>query len=403
MNAMKGIRVLDLTMGIAGPSAGMMCAQYGAEVTKIEPPNGDWGRVVGQRQGDLSPYSTVYNRGKRSLAIDLKDPEGRAIVANIAQEADVVLESFRPGVMKRFGLDYESVRAGNPRVIYLSVTGFGDRGPMVERPATDIVMQSFSGFMTMNKSDDGTPRRLNIPIIDITTGLYAYQAIATALLGRERGGTGQFIDCSLMKAALTLQAPRMVEYVLEGGLGIYPPWAPSGVVPTRDSFLAIGVMHDHHFVALCKVLGREDLPENPDYATRACRFEHRHALMKIVGDEFQKYDTQDLSERLANVEILNTQPLDYGQLLDHPQVHEMNAVTWVRQDGYEQDMPAVHIPGTPPVDPAAPVFQAPHIGQHSIMALKSWGVEQETIDRLIERGTVLQHQAAETDTASASS
>lgn len=391
MNAMTGIRVLDLTMGIAGPSAGMMCAQYGAEVTKVEPPSGEWGRLVGQRQGDLTPYSTVYNRGKRSLAIDLKDPEGQAIVLKIAQEADVVLESFRPGVMKRFGLDYESVRTSNPQVIYLSVTGFGDRGPMVDRPATDIVMQGFSGFMTMNKGEDGTPRRLNIPIIDITTGLYAYQAIATALLRRERGGPGQFIDCSLMKAALTLQAPRMVEYVLEGGLGIYPPWAPSGVVPTRDSFLAIGVMHDHHFVALCKVLGREDLPENPDYCVRARRFENRGSLMKIIREEFQKYSTEDLSARLAEVEILNTRPLDYGQLLEHPQVKEMNAVTWIRQDGYEGDMPAVHIPGTPAVDSEAAEFQAPHIGQHSTTELQSWGVEQETIDRLIKRGVVLQH------------
>src|SRR5437016_1950058 len=145
MKALTGLSVWNLSMGVAGPHAGMLCAQYGADVIKIEPPvKGDWGRIIGRQYGDLSAFFVQYNRGKRSLAINLKDPQAKAIVSEMAGKADVILENFRPGVMQRLGLDYASVRERNPRVIYLSVTGFGQVGPMTRLPATDIVMQAFS-------------------------------------------------------------------------------------------------------------------------------------------------------------------------------------------------------------------------------------------------------------------
>ncbi len=157
--ALKGLKVLDLSMGVAGPHAGMLCARYGADVVKLEPLHGDWGRTLGPAQGDLSAYASTYTRGKRSLALDAKDKNARAVLKEYASRADIIIEAFRPGVMKRFGLDYETVRKANPRVIYVSVTGFGPTGPMSDRPATDAVMQGFSGFMNLNKDRSGIPQR----------------------------------------------------------------------------------------------------------------------------------------------------------------------------------------------------------------------------------------------------
>ncbi|HKK31465.1 MAG TPA: CoA transferase, partial [Alphaproteobacteria bacterium] len=181
MRAFEGIRVFDATQGVAGPHCAMLLAQHGADVVKLEPMAGDWGRAIGKKHGEHSAYGLAVNRGKRSIAVDLKNPEGVAIAKRLAAGADVVLESFRPGVMGRFGLDYASVKTGNPSVIYLSVTGYGQEGPYSKRPVTDSVIQAYSGWMSINKDKDGLPQRISIIAVDVMTGLYAFQAVAPAL------------------------------------------------------------------------------------------------------------------------------------------------------------------------------------------------------------------------------
>jgi len=179
--AYLGLRVVDLSQGVAGPHCGMLFALNGADVVKVEPPEGDWGRGIGKRHGDFSAYGVVFNRGKKSLALDLKRPEGRDVVARLVAHADVVVENNRPGVLARFGLDYTRVRAANPDVVYVSVTGFGQEGPNRDLPATDSILQAYSGLMSVNKDATGMPQRIGVLVIDVVTGLYAHQAAAAAV------------------------------------------------------------------------------------------------------------------------------------------------------------------------------------------------------------------------------
>ncbi len=188
--AFDGINVLDFSQGVAGPHATMLLAQHGANVMKVEPLAGDWGRALGAVYNDHCAHSIAFNRGKRSLAMDMKNPDALAVARRIAEKADVIVEAFRPGVMAKFGLSYDQVKAVNPNVIYLSVTGFGQSGPNSNRPVTDAVIQAYSGLMTVNRDKDGIPQRLNMIPIDVTTGLYAFQALSAALMRKFRYGTG---------------------------------------------------------------------------------------------------------------------------------------------------------------------------------------------------------------------
>ena len=225
--AYDGITVLDFTQGIAGPHASMLLALHGADVIKIEPPEGDWGRALGEIKGDHCAHSVAFNRGKRSIALDLKSPDGIAVVKKLAAKADVVMESFRPGVIQRLGFGYEDVKKVNPKVVYCSVSGFGQTGPFSKRPTVDGLIQAFSGMMVMNKMPDGTPWRQGMIAVDVTTGLYTFQALAPALMRQFRFGEGCYIDSSLMRSAAAFQGAKLMEWVFSKGA---PPvlYMPAG-------------------------------------------------------------------------------------------------------------------------------------------------------------------------------
>ena len=279
--AFTGLKVLDMAQGVAGPHCGLLLAQHGADVVKLEPLNGDWGRALGKRYGDLSAFGAVYNRGKRSIAVDLKDEAGLAVARKLAEEADVILESFRPGVMARFGLDYATIAKANPSVVYLSVSGYGQEGPYSKQPVTDSVMQAFSGLMSVNKDDRGVPQRIGVIAIDVFTGLYAFQGVAPALYRRSRTGKGAHLDVSLMQSALAFLSAKMIERHMEGPeptlLG-----APLGTYETADGFLNMNARRDPHFKALMGLIGRPELAEDPRYVTADDRVANRVALDEVV-------------------------------------------------------------------------------------------------------------------------
>jgi crotonobetainyl-CoA:carnitine CoA-transferase CaiB-like acyl-CoA transferase len=204
----EGLKVVDLSQGVAGPHCGMLFALYGANVVKVEPPDGDWGRAIGKRHGDWSAYGIAFNRGKRSVALDLRRAEGRDVVAQLVARADVVIENNRPGVLARYALDYAHVREANPDVVYVSVTGFGQEGPNRDLPATDSILQAYSGLMSVNRAADGMPQRISVLVIDVVTGLYAHQAAATALYRRATRGGGRHVTVSLMDAIGAVQAGK---------------------------------------------------------------------------------------------------------------------------------------------------------------------------------------------------
>ena len=393
----SGIKVFDATQGVAGPHATMLLAQYGAEVTKIEPLEGDWGRTLGKMYGDLCAHAITFNRGKKSLALDLKNEQGKAIAQRLAREADVVVESFRPGVMGRFGLGYDEIKQHNPKVVYLSVTGFGQTGPNSKLPVTDSVIQAFSGWMTLHRDAEGTPMRSGMIAVDVMTGLYAFQALATAIIRQIRFGKGAYIDCSLMQSAAAFQSAKVMEYFLEHG---EPQvlYVPVGTMKTKDGYLNVTAMREHHYTALCKVLGRDDLAKDPRYDTREKRIEREKELMPIVRGEFLKNTTEHWAKALTEAGVMNAKVNTYQDFMDDPHVKAVNALAWVEHQGLGT-IPMANIPGLPPIRQGSELAECPHTGQNTVEILKRNGFGDGEIQELLARKAIgvepPQKQAAE--------
>ena len=237
--ALAGLKVVDLSQGIAGPYCAMLLAQYGAEVIKVEGiGDGDWARTLGTRYGTHSAYSIIGNLGKKSIAVDLKTDAGKQVVWRLLEGADVFLEGFRPGVIQRLGFDYKSVAAREPRLLYLSISGFGQTGPLSSRPAMDPVLQAYTGLMNENRGEDGIPHRVPVIVVDMSTALYAFQALSAALYARRDETRGRYIDVSLMQAATALQSIRLMACHLEGGV-MKPGGAPGGVFRIADGWMSM--------------------------------------------------------------------------------------------------------------------------------------------------------------------
>ena len=266
----RGIRVLDFGQGIASPYCGALLAAHGADVIKVEPPEGDWSRRLGTTYGRHTAISSVFNRGKRSLCLDLKSPDARAVAQRLAADSDIFIEGFRPGVAARLALGYEELSQTNPRLIYLSISGFGQVGPSAVRPCSDSVAQAFAGLVSINRGDDGIPHRVGAPISDVATGAYAFQAIGTALFARASIGTGRWIDVSLTQTTAALLGHKFAEFMLEGGA----PRAlnvPAGTYRSKDGWLMVTLVNEPQYRRLCAVLGRDDLAADPRFADFAKR------------------------------------------------------------------------------------------------------------------------------------
>jgi len=377
----SGLKVFDATQGIAGPHCSMLLAQYGADVIKMEPLDGDWGRTLGKLYDDFCAHAIAFNRGKRSIALDLKNEKGRAVAQKFAYEADVVLESFRPGVMARFGLDYETVRKHNEDVIYLSVSGFGQTGPYNTLPVTDSVIQAFSGLMSINRDERGAPQRIGMIAIDVMTGLYAYQAVASAMLKRFRFGGGRNIDCSLMQSAAAFQAAKIMEHYLEGGAPMVL-YMPIGTMKTADGHINITAMRDRHYVSLCKVLNLEELIDDPRFDNRDKRVERADELMPLIRAEFTKRTTDEWAKLLTDAEVMNAPIATYDDFMADPHVKAFNSIVYSAHQTVGK-LPLVNIPGLDPIDPAAALAECPHIGQHSEEILAEAGYDAAEIGALI--------------------
>ena len=375
-----GLKVFDATQGVAGPHCALLLAQHGADVVKVEPLGGDWGRALGKTFGDHCAHSLAFNRGKRSIALDLKHPEALAIAQRLAREADAVLESYRPGVMDRLGLGYEAVRRDNPGTVYLSVTGYGQTGPYRDRPVTDSVIQAFSGWMSINRDHEGTPQRIAIIAIDVMTGLYAFQALAPALYRKALKGTGCYLDISLMQAAAAFQAAKIVEYQLEGEapqvLGV-----PVGTFKARDGYININARRQGHYQALSAWLGRADLASDPRFATVAARFTNATALMAILKPLIESHTVAELTRACADGDILHAPVATYGDLMADAHVKAVGAIAWLEHSGVGA-IPMPNIPGTTPITPDGPMRHSPHLGEHTRDVLRGLGYRDPDIEAL---------------------
>ncbi len=381
----RDLRVLEFSQGYAAPYCAMMLAQYGAEVIKLEPPRGDWSRGVGKPAGDHTALSIVANIGKKNLALDLKSSEGKALAKRLADESDVVVEAGRPGVAARLGLDYAAVRADNPGVIYVSVSGFGQTGPYIDRPGTDIVLQSFSGMMSANIGpEDGIPHRTGHLTVDHTTGLYAFQAVAAALYGRRDSGEGRFIDVSLMTSTASLLAPMIVDYHLQDGTPRIAN-APTGSYQTKDGWVAFALIKEEHWARLCQCLARDDLAADPRYRTFASRAENLEALMPILRAILRLKTTAEWKVLFEQHDLLFNPINNFGDWLADEQVHATGAAPLLTQP-HAGPTPIVQIPGTAPLTDGDPRGQAPRIGAHSREILARLGLDDAEIEGLAAKG-----------------
>lgn len=395
--ALSGLNIVDFSMGVAGPYATALCAQHGANVTKIEPRHGDWARSLGRRHGDASTYFAIYNRGKKSIVIDLKTEEGRKIALSAAANADVVVESFRPGVMAKLGLDYASVRALNPKAIYVSISGFGQNGRRSRLPGVDSVAQGYSGFISLSKDANGRPVKVDMVIMDIVTGLYAYQSILTSVIHRYSGNTsGHYIDCSLLQSALALQACKLAEHELDGGgQSLY---APLGVYETADGYMTLSVNEDDAFERFSKAVNLPELQDEQLYATKDGRREYKDEINASCARMLKEKTTREWIDIFVAHEILHAPVWDYDDVLKDEDIMHSGYIARVQQGGMDHPIPYSLPPG---VDPGhLQAMDAPHLGEHTKELLLGWGFSPEQIDKALSDGSAVQRPQAEPGAAS---
>lgn len=381
----RGLRVLDFGQGIASPYCGALLAAYGADVVKVEPPEGDWARRLGTTHGRHTAISAVFNRGKRSLCLDLKSPKGLEIAQGLASRADVFIEGFRPGVAARLGLGYDALSRGNPKLIYLSVSGFGQSGPYANRPCTDSVAQAFAGLVSVNPGTDGLPHRVGTPISDVATGAYAFQAVATALFARMTVGKGRWIDVNLTQSTAALLGHKFAEFMLEGGA----PRAlnvPAGSYQTRDGWLMVTLVTEPQYQRLCATLERDDLATDPKYSDFAKRADAAAALTAEVRDAFLKRTTDDWLARLHAADIIADRILDPGAWLANAHVAATKGAICKDTPGVGQVF-AARTSGTAG-DLEDQLSPAPDIGQHSREVLRDNGFGDDDIEAWIGSGAV---------------
>ena len=383
---LAGIRVIELARVLAGPWAGQMLADMGADVIKVESPDGGddtraWGPpFVESKDGDnlSAAYYHSTNRGKRSITVDLKSDEGRETVRRLVKTADVVIENFKRGGLEKYGLDYQSLRALNPKLIYCSITGFGQTGPYADFAGYDYIVQGMSGFMSITGEPEGQPMKAGVAVADIFTGIYSVTAIQAALIHAMRTGQGQHVDMALLDVQSAVLANQNMNYLMSGNAPVrlgnaHPNISPYEVVPTADGFLILAVGNDGQFRRLCKILGIETVADDERYATNKARVAHKVEVRQLVSTETLKWLKRDL------LTACESNAVPAGPINS---IEEMFADPQVQARGLRVDLEAADgtiIPGvrTPIVLSETPLHYnrpSPRLGEH----------QQEVLAELIE-------------------
>ncbi|MCL8208793.1 MAG: CoA transferase [Actinomycetia bacterium] len=393
MAALEGIRVLDLTQIMAGPFCTRLLADYGAEVIKIERPEGG---DDARRMGFVSPTGEslsfiAMNRNKLGIAVDIRRPEGQDILWRLIHTADVLVENFRPGTMERLGFGYEAVHRVNPRLIYCSISGFGQTGPYRDRGGFDLVAQAMGGIISVTGTPEH-PAKAGVPLSDLNAGLFASHAILVALVARGRTGEGQWIDTSLLEGAIAYTIWESLEYWATGvppvGLGTaHRNSAPYQTFFTRDGSIAIGAANQRNWERLARALGRDDLLADPRFADNLRRLEHRAELEAELAPTLATKTTDEWLAILDEAGVPAGPVLRLDQVYQHPQVKaramEIVIDHPVAGPTHEIGMP-VKLSGTP----AAVYRPAPLLGQHTFQVLRGLGYAEDQL-RAWEQGGII--------------
>ena len=395
---LAGLKVLELARVLAGPWAGQVFADLGAEVIKVESLAGDETRRWGPPSIDNgdgtrdAAYFHATNRGKRSIAIDFAKPEGQEIVRKLARHADVVIENFKVGGLKKFGLDYESLRAIHPAVIYCSITGFGQDGPYAPRPGYDFMIQGMGGIMDLTGPPDGEPQKIGVAYADIFTGVYSVVAIQAALAHRERTGQGQHIDMALLDTQVAVLANQAMNYLASSTsprrLGnAHPNIVPYQVFAVADGHVVVAVGNDGQFRNLVTLLGAPELAENPLAATNEARVANREALVPQLARLIAKFSRDELLARLEKVNVPAGPINNVEQVFADPQVIH-RAMLIELPHGGGGAVPSVRSPIRMSESPTVHARAAPMLGEHTAEVLAEVGYDADDVDRLAGAGVI---------------
>ena len=374
---LSGVRVLDLTRVLSGPFCTALLGDLGADVIKVEAPEGDTIRTSGAIKNGLSGYFAQFNRNKRSIRLDLRKAEGREILARLIGESDVLVENFRPGVLDRMGFSAERLKALRPSLVSCSINGFGGTGPYRDRPAFDFIAQALSGFMSVNGRADDPPLRSGLPLSDLIAGLYAALSIAAAIPRARATGVGQQTEVSLTNGMVSMLSYIATNYFASGTVpprsgNDHPIAAPYGLFPTRDGEIAIAPPDDMFFGRLADVLGMPDLKTDPLYATQSGRVTNRLRINALVGGKLAAYTTAHWVETLNAAGVPCGPVNTVEKVFEDPQILAQEMVMDVEHPGHG----LVRMLGFPmklSETPCRVRLPAPGLGEHTDAILTALG------------------------------
>ncbi|MGY3494283.1 CaiB/BaiF CoA transferase family protein [Bradyrhizobium sp. USDA 4502] len=384
-----GIKVLDVSQGFAGPYCGGILARGGASVIKVEPPSGDWARTIGGAIDGHTAFSLVPNIGKRAVCVDGATAQGREILVELARNADIVIQNFRPGAVERLQIADHQLRPDNPGLIYVSILGFG-QGPYERRPATDTIIQGFTGMMMMNRDGHGAPRRIGMLAVDTAAGVYAAQQVGAALYRRLTGRGGRHIKVSLVEVAAAFQAMPIVEDALrQRGQPNVPLSVPIGTFATSDGHINLSCVSNAMFQGICKAIGKADWITDPRFATEAGRLNHAGEITAEVSRILMGATSAHWIDEFERQDVLCGPVQDYRSFLNNGHVRGLGLEATL-QGGAFEGLPLTLLPGTAAAGTRLP--GPPRLGQHTREVLTERGYSQSRIDRLVRDGTIIEAQ-----------
>ncbi|WP_019929622.1 CaiB/BaiF CoA-transferase family protein [Nocardia sp. BMG111209] len=391
--ALTGIRVIDAATMVAGPLGASLLADFGADVIKVEPIDGDESRTFGPGRDGMSGVYSGVNRNKRALALDLRTAAGRELFHELCATADVLIENMLPAVRERFGLTAEQLRERHPHLICLNVSGYGDSGPLAGRPAMDPVAQALTGFMEATGVPGGMPVKAGPPVADSAAGYLVALAALVALFAKQRTGEGQSGSVSLVGALFHLQTPWLGQYLLAdyvqakagNGSNFY---APYNAYATRDGgAVHVVAFNDRHFGKLARAIGAGELLDDPRFAAAADRLANREALDTALAPWFAEHDRDDVVALLCAHDIICAPILDYREAVDHPQIRALDLVVDITHD----ELGPLRVPGLPVKLSGTPgrVHRPPtSLGEHTTEILGDLGCRNDRIEALRADGVV---------------
>lgn len=388
MKILEGITVIDLSHWGAMPTCSMILADLGANVIKVEGPYGETGRYVLH-----GAFNATLNRNKRAISVNLKTPMGKEIMRKLASQADVFLENFAPGAIERMGFGYGEISILNPRIIYASISGFGQTGPYKNLSGLDVVAQAMSGIMMVTGEPDRLPARIGTSLIDLGTGVYCAMAVLSALLHREKTGKGQRLDLALLDVAIFYMSQYVADYSISGDIpqrhGTVLPWlAPYQVFQTSDGLILICVHNDKTWQTFCQLFQLDDLAADPKYGTNDGRVAHREELSSRLAPFFEAQRLADVCKKLFDSGIPHAPVLRIDQVIENEHVKKRNLLCETDHPEYGK----IKLVKTPVFyDGEAPDIRSPspRLGQHTTEILQNLGYSQEDIERLASDGTIV--------------